>query len=273
MSEDLYRLAQTRHGTMLYNPRDIYIGASIERYGEFSYLEAKLLVQLCGPGDTVIDVGANIGAHTIALSKRVGPEGFVYAFEPQRVVFQLLCANVALNGLTNVECVHAVCGPTPGEELLPDVRYDVRANFGSFGQAYFGSGRRVRRVTLDDYAEAARIALVKIDVEGMESAVIAGAGNLIGRHRPLLYVENDRPEKSPALIAQILALGYRLYWHLPPLFNPSNWRGEPADLWGGIVSVNMLCIPRECKAEVTSFREITSPQDRWDVAPVVTTRP
>jgi tRNA A58 N-methylase Trm61 len=95
-SEELYRLAQTRDGKMLYNPRDVCIGASIERYGEFSYLEAALLVQLCSPGDTVIDVGANIGTHTVALSKRVGPQGFVYAFEPQQAVFQVLCANMAL---------------------------------------------------------------------------------------------------------------------------------------------------------------------------------
>jgi hypothetical protein len=104
----------------------------------------------------------------------------------------------------------------------------------------------------------------------MESAVIAGAGNLISRYRPLLYVENDRIEKSPALIAQLMGLGYRLFWHLPPLFNPNNWRGESADMWGGIVSVNMLCIPREREAQLTGFREITSPQDQWNIAPVVT---
>jgi FkbM family methyltransferase len=171
------------------------------------------------------------------------------------------------NSLTNVECVHAVCGSTPGEDLLPDLRYDLPGDFGGFGEAFFGSGRRVRRVTLDDYAEAARIALVKIDVEGMESAVIAGALNLIRRHRPMLYVENDRRKKSAALIAQIQELGYRLYWSLPPLFNPNNWRGETADLWAGAVSVNMLCIPRECEVALAGHpREITSPQDQWNIA-------
>jgi len=263
--KQLYRVAQTRDGTMLYNPHDTYIGRSIERYGEFSYFESELFAQLCGAGDTVMDVGANIGAHAVAFAHRVGPTGFVYAFEPQRLVFQVLCANMALNSLTNVECVPAVCGTTPGEELLPDVRYDVPANFGGFGQTHFGSGRRVRRVRLDDYADAGRITIVKIDVEGMEGLVIGGAGALIARHRPLLYVENDRLEKSAALIAQIMELGYRLYWHLPPLFNPGNWRGEPADIWGSIVSVNMLCVPKERKFEIDGFSEITSPEDRWDV--------
>jgi FkbM family methyltransferase len=255
---------------MLYNPLDTYIGASIERYGEFSHLEAMLLVELCEPGDTVIDVGANIGAHTVALAQRVGPEGFVYAFEPQRAVFQLLCANMALNEIFNVECVQAVCGSSPGEEMLPDLRYDLGGNFGGFGQQFFGSGRRVRRVTLDDYADADRVTLLKIDVEGMESEVIGGAETLIARHRPVLYVENDRREKSAALIAQLLNLEYRIYWSLPRLFNPNNWRGEPVDIWGGVVSVNILCLPRECEATFgANVREITSPQDQWDVAPGV----
>lgn len=127
------RLAETRHGVLLYNPNDIYVGRSIERYGEFSQLESEFFAQLCKPGDMVFDVGANIGAHTVALAQHVGDAGFVYAFEPQRVVFQMLCANVALNGLTNVETIAAVVGRSAGEERLPEVDYAAPATSAATG--------------------------------------------------------------------------------------------------------------------------------------------
>jgi FkbM family methyltransferase len=264
MGADTVQVASTRYGSMLYNPNDIYVGRSIERYGEFSELEADLFRQLCGPGDTVFDVGANIGAHTLMLARHVGPAGFVYAFEAQRIVFQLLCANLALNAIHNVDAVHAVVGTTAGEERLPDPDYTQAGNFGGFGAELFGSGRHVRRVVLDAYADAKQVTFLKIDVEGMEGAVIAGAGTLLARHRPVLYLENDRPDKSPALIAQLLALDYQLFWHTPPLFNPENHRGDAEDIFPRIVSINMLGVPRERNAELTGFREITDPAARWN---------
>jgi FkbM family methyltransferase len=260
-----FRMAATREGVMLYNPVDTYIGVSIERYGEFSFFESQLFSQLCGPGDTVFDVGANIGAHTLAFARLVGPQGFVYAFEPVRVIFNVLCANVALNGYENVQGIHAIAGRTPGEERVPDLRHDEPGNFGAFSASYFGDGRPVPRIPLDAFAATEKITLVKIDVEGMEGDVIAGASDLIARHRPVLFVENDRRERSAALIAQLFALDYRLFWHLAPLFNPDNYNANPEDVFPGIVSVNMLCVPRERAANITGFREITSPGDESGV--------
>ena len=79
----------------------------------------------------------------------------------------------------------------------------------------------------------------------------------------ILYVENDRSRNSAALISWLMDQGYRLYWHLPRLFNPENYFGEANNVFGNIVSVNMLCIPRLAKTMVQNFREITSPEDKW----------
>ena len=104
--------------------------------------------------------------------------------------------------------------------------------------------------------------LIKIDVEGMEREVLQGAEQTIRRFRPVLYMENDRPEHSAALIRQVLDLGYRLYWHLPPLFNPQNYFGVAENVFGKIVSVNMLGLPASVPQEVHGLHEITDPDDR-----------
>lgn len=77
---------------MLYNPTDTFIGRSLDLYGEFSEFESMLFTQILKPGMVAIDVGANIGCFTVPMAKRVGPNGLVVAIEPQRVIYQTLCA-------------------------------------------------------------------------------------------------------------------------------------------------------------------------------------
>jgi hypothetical protein len=95
-------LKMCKSGPMLFNKFDVYVGGSLQKYGEFSVGEQDLFHAILQRGELVVEVGANIGAHTIELARLVGPEGEVHAFEPQRIVFQTLCANLALNQLTNV---------------------------------------------------------------------------------------------------------------------------------------------------------------------------
>jgi len=64
--------------------------------------ELSLFGKLAKRGDTICDIGAHIGAYTVPLAAAIGAEGTVHAFEPFRLVFQLLMANVAVNGLSNV---------------------------------------------------------------------------------------------------------------------------------------------------------------------------
>jgi FkbM family methyltransferase len=139
----------------------------------------------------------------------VGQAGTVHSFEPQRVVFQTLCANVALNSLTNVHCHQAAVADAPGEIIVPILDYTSENNFGGLGLGGYERGECVPVVTLDAlHLDDCR--LIKIDVEGMELQVLRGAQATIARCRPLLYVENDRPEHSHALIAHLLEQDYRL---------------------------------------------------------------
>jgi FkbM family methyltransferase len=251
------QIAEGRNCHYLYNQNDYYIGKAIERYGEFSRLEMDVLGQLCGPGDFVIEVGANMGAHTVPLAMRVGPQGRVLAFEPQRLVFQNLCANVALNSLQNVDCYWAALGSKDGVLTVPEPDPTQVNNFGGVTLIGIQQGRQIDCHMLDRYLSLPRLQLIKIDVEGMEADVLSGGKELIGKFKPRLYLENDRMEKSEELMRLVDSLGYRMYWHLPPLFNPENFYGVTDNVYGDTVSINMLCVHRDKPMQLNGFPEIT----------------
>lgn len=257
-------LVRGRHGIYVANDNDIYVGRALIHYGEFSELEWALLRAYCQPGDTVIEVGAHIGAHTVSLSKAVGPQGRVVAIEPQPAMFQALCANLALNCLANVEAHQCGCGRAAGTMSVPLIDYASEGNFAAISlgpRNDTGLSQPVPVRPLDDVvAGHSRVDLIKIDVEGMEAEVLAGAGGVIGRFLPPLYVENDRLPKSKALIETLAAMGYRMWWHTPPLYNPDNYYGSSRNLYPNIASFNMLCL-HETKAEAEAapegLREVT----------------
>ena len=88
-----------RHGLFAYNVNDSFIGRSLDLYGEWCEAELAILGQILRPGDTALDVGANIGTHAVFFANAVGPKGGVHAVEPQRNAHQLLCANQVPHGL------------------------------------------------------------------------------------------------------------------------------------------------------------------------------
>lgn len=249
-------LKKAKHGYTLYNKNDKYIGKSIEIYGEFSELELSLFEQICKPNTIMIEVGANIGTHTMALAKLVGENGRVYAFEPQRIVFQTLCANMALNSITNVEAFQVAVSNEEGSLIIPEFNYAQENNFGGIELDKFTQGRKVPKVKLDDFLELDRLDFMKIDVEGMEQSVIEGAAMQIKKFKPILYVENDRMDKSEALLKTIKELGYDIYEHNPRLFNPDNFAKNSENIFGSIVSKNILCIHHDSSLKVEGFTAI-----------------
>jgi FkbM family methyltransferase len=260
------RLKRCKHGAMMFFANDGYIGRSLDLYGEFSDGEMDLFKDYLRPGMTVVDVGANIGTHTVYFAKAVGPSGQVFAFEPQRILYHILCGNLALNRHYNVAALNAGLGAQSGDILVPRVDYASPGNFGGISLGKCKDGEEVPIRRLDSYGLKS-CHLIKIDVEGMEQSVLEGAGPVLDAHKPLLYVENDRAENSKALIAWLLDRGYRLYWHLPRLFNAKNYFGESENVFGKIVSVNMLCIPGAMTASISGLREITSPEADWRTRP------
>lgn len=255
-------LRMCRLGPMLYNKNDIYVGGALRKYGEFSWAEMTLLQQLVLPGQVVVEAGANIGAHTVGLAKHVGATGAVYAYEPQRIVFQTLCANLALNQCTNVYAFQEALGAADGKISVPALDPAVRSNFGGISLPGTAAGEGVPVRSLDSLALSA-CHLLKADVEGMETEVLKGAVHTIETHRPYLYLENDREERSKELIEMVFSLDYDVFWHLPKLFNPDNFARDPENIFAGLISINMICVPGEQKRAIEGARRVVSADDTW----------
>lgn len=215
-------------------------------HGDFMPEEWAMLAQLAKPGMTVIEAGANIGGHTVRLARACRP-GPLYAFEPQHRVFQVLCANLALNGIDNVLAYPEGCGEAEGVATIPRLDYEGSNNFGGVSLRPAEAGGVKVRVIAIDGLELAACGLIKIDVEGFEANVLRGARETIARCRPVLYVENDRPAQQAELIELVAAMGYRLYWHTPRLSGIEDRK---------LVSVNMLCLPKERGTKVDGLAEI-----------------
>lgn len=250
------RLQDCKHGKFVFLPTDALIGASLERYGEYSEGEVELFARIIKPGFVVAEVGANIGALTVPIARMAGDEGRVFAYEPQRIIHQQLCANVAINGLWNVWTYNVAvgAGPSVGTLCIPPVNYAAPGNFGGVTLSEHGA-EPVDVITLD--GELYSPSFVKIDCEGMELEVLRGAEHKIEACRPVLYVENDRIEKSEALVAAMRGYDYDLYWHTPALFNPANWAGDSTNILGGIHSFNVLGFPKELAIKVAGLLPVT----------------
>jgi len=258
-------LVYGRHGVFRGKPNDVYIGRSLATYGEYSEIELRGLLQLLRPGDVAIEAGANIGSHSIALARRVGPEGRLFAFEPQAETFAILQRNIELNRLENVSALAVAVGAR-AETLYHDPPPGgATANFGGVSMSR-GQGRvATPSAPLDEAIDAAGlgpIRLLKIDVEGMEEDVLVGAERLINAHRPQIYLENDRVDRSASLIQRLLDMDYCPFWSTPAMFNPHNFFGVAQNVFGGILSLNMLCIPKEALDAAGIAGAVRDPSDR-----------
>lgn len=236
--------AKCRYGTFSFYEDDRYIGHALARYGEYSEGEVRLYRKLIASGSTVVEVGANIGALTLALADIVGVEGNVLAFEPQPENFRLLHQNVVDNAFEAiVTTVELAVGADNSKVDIPALAEIANSNYG--GVAVGRGMCSVRSVTLD-HVDVKDPTFIKIDVEGMEADVLRGATETIRKHRPVLYVENDRKDKSEELMHLIASLDYKMFEHRPLIYDPKNWNDvEVAPDDARMVSLNLLCIPTE----------------------------
>ena len=149
--------------------------------------EFRLLESFVSPGDWVIDVGANVGHYTGKLSRLVGPDGRVLAFEPVPRTFELLTANARQFPHANVTLMNVAISDKPATASL-----DVPAGQSGAYWAHLtdrDTGLKALCLPLDSIHLPRPVRLAKIDAEGHELAVLRGMTELLHRDRPTLIIE------------------------------------------------------------------------------------
>jgi FkbM family methyltransferase len=198
--------------------REFYLG-TYERH------LVRIIAGVVRPGDVCIDVGAQKGFITLHLACAVGPAGRVISFEPDPRAVNILTANCAYNGLSNTtilpygladvsgHCDFALCRQLGWSSMFPN----------PIAAANIIGTISAQTKALDDLLDelaltpAARVSFLKIDAEGSEPLILAGAQRTLERFRPIVHIEVNKSslnasQKSPEDIGRPLrSLGYRLY--------------------------------------------------------------
>lgn len=242
-------IRRTRHGLMIYNNSDIWAGKSYDHYGEFMEAEMMLTSFVLRAGDVALDVGAGIGTHAVPMARMVGDEGRVFAFEPERRSFNMLCGNVALNEVGNVYCYHEAIGNRVGATKVPEIDVKATINFGGvelFREYEDCPSYLVPIMTLDQH-DFQRCDFIKVDVEGMEADVLKGARKLIAERKPYVYFESEDRTRSEC-VAIMKSLGYTLFLQNAPLFQSENFFANATDVFVNeqglhFVTAMILCVP------------------------------
>jgi FkbM family methyltransferase len=240
-----------------------------------------LLSHWVQPGDAVIDIGANIGTHSVFFSRQVGPEGTVLAIEAQPEIYSLLLRNLALNDCLNVHGLNAAAGEAMGEIELPALDYGRDGNFGALSfriedvSRYLPANKDSANIQLpvlplDALLDGRRLGdpqiknctLLKIDAEGMEREVLDGAVRVVEKFRPILYLENNNREASPALIEKIQSFDYRAYWHVISYYRPENFAKCAENVFSAPLELNVLCMPNEADTDSTGLPAVAE-SNQW----------
>lgn len=174
--------------------------------GTFEPEKTEALMKLFKPGEVFYDIGANAGYFSVLASEKLGEEGRIFAFEPSPVTFAYLEVNLRINNCKNVTAFPLALGDCEGQVCM-----DISSGRGTHKVSSSGS-HQARALALDKFIAQGNPVpdLVKIDVEGYELSVLAGAMHTLETHHPNLVVAVHSPVLEAGVRKVITELGYSI---------------------------------------------------------------
>ena len=258
-----FLIGECIHGFMIWPMGDGVLGPCLKNYGEWSEGENIIMSQFINKGDTVIDIGANIGTTVLSLSKQVGENGQVLAFEPQNHIAQCLNTNLTINGITNVIVDNAAISKKCGWAKINDKEFEESGSYGEVGISKDGT-TKIRTINLDEI-ELDRCSLIKIDIEGHEWDAIQGGKNFLKKHKPVLYMEAKKDQVgTKKFLKWFFDNGWICYWHYAIWFRENNYKNNKKRIHDpGLGDMNIVAVPRD-KKQPTNLLKLKNYNEEWD---------
>lgn len=159
----------------------------------------------------VIDVGANIGRYSLKLSKLVGKNGLVYAFEPMHKSYLTLLALIHFSKIKNILPFNFALSNKSGLVLMKEIESPLKKDylFGTQTESKIvnrGKNSLIKySIELDKIVKNKKISFIKVDCEGFELQVLQGAKSLIKKNRPIILVEYNNKK----VVNFLKSLGYK----------------------------------------------------------------
>ena len=191
---------RTKEHLFLALEKDTFINECLEQHGYWEKPTIDVCKEHLKSDSYVIEVGAHIGSHTVILSD-ICKDGVVYSFELQKLIFQLLNANLLLNTCGNVFSYMEAVSDENKIDYIGEVDYKNMKKFnsglGSLEKVRKHEGYPINTVSLDvKFSKIKKLDLIKIDAEGHEVPILKGAKELIKKFKPLILTEFDVNNKQ-----------------------------------------------------------------------------
>jgi len=222
--------ATGRHGRLAFPAADPWMNRSLDALGEWLEIETALCGGFLTAGGTAMDADAGIGAHALAFAQAVGPKGRVFAVEPSPALFACLVRSFALNGGAAVTACRTVA--------------EAAARLPANGA----------------------VDLIRVTLGSADAALDPAILDLIARHRPALCLRIAEDGAHRGAVARLMAMGYRLWWHIAPVFNPANRKGCSGNPFPGLVTINALALPDGRGGPPSPLVPIDGPDSSWQAA-------
>ena len=210
--KNIYDLISVGEFHFIVHKNDTCIADTLRSGTLFEKFILSYVKQFINPSKNIIDLGANIGTHSVIYSTYTA--GAIYSFEPQKVVYDILNKNIDLNRCNNV-ITYNFGGSNVNSKFYMNAEYDNKHNQGAFAiQKGATSGLEIECRVIDEM-NLTNIGYIKIDVEGHEYEALLGMKELIKREKPIILVEihESSPTRNETIIL-LIELGYTKHHRL-----------------------------------------------------------
>ncbi|HLV99375.1 MAG TPA: hypothetical protein VKT82_11935 [Ktedonobacterales bacterium] len=233
-----YQTIDTPHGLFDIPEDDSAIARSLVEYGEWAYFDIDFLLRFMSVGDVVVETPGCMGLYTVPFSRRIGPTGAVYTFEPAATC-HLLKQNILRAQAHNVIVFRATLDAQTRPPVRPDDEGSGQPAEPALAEADAGAALHLDALGLADCH------VMRLACQGQEWRALVGGMDLIGRTRPYISVLCADIQSAWTAASVLRWQGYQGWLYSLPVYNRDNFRHNKLNIFGSLRQCHLIFVPKE----------------------------